>query len=114
MNEALLQNAWRLQQAGQLLDAARIYSDILRANPRNFDALFQLANIHLANKRYGDAERLYSMRQRSTRIARAVLQSWLRAADLGASGSAHRLCARARTQPDYVEARNNRGTVLWR
>src|SRR5436190_19463635 len=61
MNEALLQNAWRLQQAGQLLDAARIYSDILRANRRNFDALFQLANIHLANKRYGDAEQLYAI-----------------------------------------------------
>ncbi|HEX3484633.1 MAG TPA: tetratricopeptide repeat protein, partial [Micropepsaceae bacterium] len=60
MSEALLQQAQRLQQAGHYMDAARLYADTLRSEPRNFDALFQLGNIYLATRHFADAERLYA------------------------------------------------------
>ena len=40
MSEALLKDAVRLHQAGQLLEAARLYGAVLRASPRNFQALY--------------------------------------------------------------------------
>jgi len=61
MSDALLQNAWRLHQEGKLLEAANLYADILRANPRNFDALYQLAMIYLASRKFADAERLFAV-----------------------------------------------------
>jgi len=114
MNEALLQNARRLQQAGQLLDAARIYSDILRANPRNFDALFQLANIHLANNRYGDAERLYTIAAKvNADLPELFYNHGFTLQTLGRHEEALTAYAHALARrPDYIEARNNRGTVL--
>jgi tetratricopeptide (TPR) repeat protein len=60
MNDALLQNAWRLQQEGKTPEAARVYSEILRADPRNFDALLRLGVIYLENKGFADAERLFA------------------------------------------------------
>ena len=114
MNEALLQNAWRLQQAGQLMDAARVYSDILRTNPRNFDALFQLANIHLANKRYADAERLYSIAAKvNAELPELFYNQGCALQSLGRHQEALTAYAHALARtPNYVEARNNRGVVL--
>jgi predicted O-linked N-acetylglucosamine transferase (SPINDLY family) len=114
MNEALLQNARRLQQAGQLMDAARLYSDILRANPRNFDALLQLANIHLANKRFGDAEQLYAMAAKvNAEPPELFYNQGYALQSLGRHQEALAAYAHALARkPDYVEARNNRGTVL--
>ena len=114
MNEALLQNAWRLQQAGQLMDAARVYSDILRANPRNFDALFQLANIHLANKRYADAERLYGIAAKvNGELPELFYNQGCALQNLGRPQEALTAYAHALARkPNYVEARNNRGTAL--
>jgi predicted O-linked N-acetylglucosamine transferase (SPINDLY family) len=114
MNEALLQNAWRLHQAGQLMDAARLYSDILRANPRNFDALFQLANIHLTNKRYGDAERLYGMAAKiNGEVPELFYNYGCALQSIGRHQEALVAYARALAlRPNYLEVRNNRGTVL--
>jgi hypothetical protein len=39
MNDHILQNAWRLHQAGQFDQAARLYNEVLRANPRHLGAL---------------------------------------------------------------------------
>ena len=60
MTDALLQNAWRLHQAGKLPEAARLYADVLRGNPSNFDALYQLAMIYLESQKFADAERLFA------------------------------------------------------
>jgi predicted O-linked N-acetylglucosamine transferase (SPINDLY family) len=54
----LLQNAQRLQQAGNLAEAARLYSEILRLNPRQFEALQALGTLHYQAGRYAEAERL--------------------------------------------------------
>ena len=58
MNDALLQSAVRFQDAGQVAEAARLYSEIIRGNPTHFEALYRLGLIHLQSGRAGDAERL--------------------------------------------------------
>ena len=114
MSETLLQQASRLQQAGQYIDAARLYADVLRDQPRNFDALFQLGNIYLAARHFADAERLYA----------AAAQVNSQSADLfynrgcalhgfgryeeALAAFAHALAIR----PGFTEARNNRGVTL--
>ncbi len=46
MSEALLMNAVRLHQAGDLIGAERLYGAVLRANPRHAQALYLLGFIH--------------------------------------------------------------------
>jgi protein O-GlcNAc transferase len=54
----LLQNAQRLHQAGNLAEAARLYGEVLRLNPNQFEALYALGVLHYQTARYADAERL--------------------------------------------------------
>ena len=56
MSEQILQNAWRLHQAGNLNEAARLYQDVLRTNPRNFNALQLLGFVHFQRGEFEDAE----------------------------------------------------------
>jgi predicted O-linked N-acetylglucosamine transferase (SPINDLY family) len=53
-----LQQAQRAQNAGNLAEAARLYGDVLTADPRNFDALFSLSLLHFRMTRFDEAERL--------------------------------------------------------
>ena len=114
MTEALLQQASRLQQAGQYMDAARVYADVLRSQPRNFDALFQLGNIYLANRHFADAERLYAAAAQVNSQSPDLFYN--RGCALHAFGRheealaafAHALAIK----PSHIEARNNRGVTL--
>src|SRR5262245_2431464 len=114
MSEALLHNAIRLHDSGNLLEAARLYSDIIRANPTHFEALHRLAFIHLQSGRAADAEHLFAAAIKvNPRVAEAfygrgcALQSMQRHED------ALRAFAQALAlRPDYLEARNNRGVTL--
>jgi predicted O-linked N-acetylglucosamine transferase (SPINDLY family) len=54
----LLQNAQRLHQAGNLAEAARLYGEVLRIDPNQFEALFALGVLHYQSARYAEAERL--------------------------------------------------------
>jgi predicted O-linked N-acetylglucosamine transferase (SPINDLY family) len=54
----LLQNAQRLHQAGNLAEAARLYGEVLRINPQQFDALYALGVLYYQASRFADAERL--------------------------------------------------------
>ena len=45
MSDALLESALRLQRAGRLNEAADIYAQVLRDQPRHFDALHALGII---------------------------------------------------------------------
>jgi predicted O-linked N-acetylglucosamine transferase (SPINDLY family) len=58
MSEQLLQNAMRLHQTGKLADAARLYKDVLRANPRHFQALYLLGFLHFQKEEFEEAEKL--------------------------------------------------------
>ena len=46
MADPLMQDAKRLHQAGRLLEAARLYQQILRRNPEHFEALYGLGMAH--------------------------------------------------------------------
>jgi predicted O-linked N-acetylglucosamine transferase (SPINDLY family) len=54
----LLQNAQRLHRAGNLAEAAKLYAEILRLNPNQFEALHALGSLYYQTSRYADAERL--------------------------------------------------------
>jgi protein O-GlcNAc transferase len=45
-NTQLMQNAYSLHRAGRLAEAARLYGEVLRSEPRHFDALYLLASVH--------------------------------------------------------------------
>ncbi len=114
MNEGLLHAAMRFHEAGNLMEAGRLYSDILRANPAHFEALYRLALIHFQTGRFADAERLFAaaikINSQSPEVfygRGCALQSLLRYEEALAS-FARALAIR----PDYVEARNNRGVTL--
>jgi predicted O-linked N-acetylglucosamine transferase (SPINDLY family) len=114
MNESMLQNALRLRRAGRVAEAAALYGDILKAEPRHFEALHALGILHYQSGRLEEAERL---------IGEAVLVN---------PGAVDALYNRASLllrmnrleealscfdraiaiRPDYVEALGNRGTTL--
>jgi predicted O-linked N-acetylglucosamine transferase (SPINDLY family) len=114
MNDTLLQTALRFHESGQLMEAARLYSDIIRGNPSHFEALYRLGLIHLHSGRPGDAERLLAAAVRLQPqvpefhyVHGCTLQGQQRHED------ALRSFARALSlRPDYLEARNNRGVSL--
>jgi protein O-GlcNAc transferase len=58
MSNFLLQNAQRLHQAGNLAEAARLYGEVLRIDPGQFEARYALGVLHYQAGRYAEAERL--------------------------------------------------------
>jgi predicted O-linked N-acetylglucosamine transferase (SPINDLY family) len=58
MTEALLQNALRKHQNGDLEGAARLYREVLHTDRRNFRALYLLGFVYFQNGKFADAERL--------------------------------------------------------
>ncbi len=60
MNEALMRQAASLQQAGRFAEAAQCYQQILRANPRHFQALFSLGMICLQTEQFEEGQRILS------------------------------------------------------
>ena len=61
MDNDVFRNAYGLHQAGRLAEAARVYGEVLAANPRHFEALFLLAMVHLQTGRFDEAERILSL-----------------------------------------------------
>ena len=58
MNDRILQNAWRLHQAGRFAEAARLYNEVLSANPRHVGALQMLGYLHFQRGEFADADRI--------------------------------------------------------
>ena len=58
MSDPQLENARRAHELGNLPEAARLYGEILRANARNFDALYALGIVHYDRGGFEDARRL--------------------------------------------------------
>jgi predicted O-linked N-acetylglucosamine transferase (SPINDLY family) len=56
----LLQKAARAHNAGNVAEAARLYGDVLRVDPRNFEALLSLGLVQFKSGRFDEAERLTS------------------------------------------------------
>jgi protein O-GlcNAc transferase len=114
MNDALLMNAVRAHQAGDLAGAERLYGAVLRASPRHAQALYLLGFVHFQRGQYDDAERLIGQ---SLQVNPQSPDAWY-----------NRGCALQRLQrnaeaascferavvlkPDYDEAWTNRGVAL--
>ena len=60
MIEMTLQSAQYAYQAGQFAEAGRLYHQILRTNPRHFDALYGLGLVYLQGQQFDQAEYLFS------------------------------------------------------
>ena len=116
MSGAVLQNALLLRRAGRLAEAAEAYREVLRAEPKNFEALHALGILRYQAGDLETAERL---------IAEATLANPGAADAFYNRGSlllklnrpeealASFDCALA-IKPDYVEALGNRGAASMR
>jgi protein O-GlcNAc transferase len=60
MTDTLLKNAMTLHQAGQFAQAARLYAQVLEAEPMRFDALYSLGLALLQQGDFASAERVLS------------------------------------------------------
>ena len=113
-NTALLEDAKRLQQAGRMPEAARAYAHILKAEPSNFQALYQLGLILFQYRQFADADRLLTTAVRINPNSPEL--SYNRGCvfqQLGRHEEALAAFARALAiAPDFSEARNNRGVTL--
>ena len=59
MTDSMLENALRLRRAGKLQEAADVYGEILRSNPRHVEALQGLAVVRYQAGQLEEAERLF-------------------------------------------------------
>ena len=114
MNDGLLRSAFALQQAGNVAEAARLYDEAVRANPRNFDALCLLgmaqAQLGLrddAQRVADDALKVVSRSSRDLYNLGCLLQRLSRHEDALASYD-----GALSSRSDYFEALVHRGLSL--
>ena len=114
MNETLLANAVRSHQAGNLTEAARLYSAILQTSPRNFHALYLLGFVKYQQGKFeeavhiiGDAVTINPNASDAFYNLGCALQNLQRYAD--AIAAFDRALA---LKSDYAEALINRGVAL--
>ena len=114
MTDPRLQIAIRHQESGNLMEAARLYSEIIRSDPKAFEALYRLGLIHFQHGRFADAERLFaSAIQNNPSMVDAFFARGCAMQQLMRHDDALKLFAQALAlRPDYVEVRNNRGVSL--
>ena len=113
-SSALLEQAERLQRTGNIPDAARAYSQLLRQEPANLQALQQLGLICFTVGQFADAERLLASAVRvNPGSAELSYSRGCALQQLGRHEDALAAFARALSiRPDFAEARNNRGVTL--
>jgi len=114
MNDRLVQSAVRAHQAGNLAEAARLYGEVLRANPRHFPAMYAMGFLHYqvgrfeeASRIIGDALRINPRSPEAFFTRGCALQRLNRASEaLVCFDSALAL------KPDFIDAQCNRGMAL--
>ena len=106
MADPLLQDAKRLHQAGQVLEAAALYQRILQSDPHALEALYGLGMAHAQQGRLPEAERLI---ERALKINPRFAEGWRARAmmlmHLGKQDEARAAIDRALAlKPDFKEA----------
>jgi predicted O-linked N-acetylglucosamine transferase (SPINDLY family) len=114
MNDALLMNAVRAHQAGDLAGAERLYGTVLRASPRHAQALYLLGFVHFQRGQFDNAERLIGQ---SLQIHPQSPDAWYNRGCALQQLQRHAEAAGCFEQavalkPDYDEAWTNRGGAL--
>lgn len=114
MNEVLLANAVRVHQAGNLAEAARLYSAVLQTSPRNFHAMYLLGFVHFQQGRFPEAARLIGEAVKiNPHAPDAFYNLGCALQPLNRHGEAVAAFDRAvALKPDYAEALINRGVAL--
>lgn len=113
MNDPALDNALRLRHAGRLAEAADIYSQILRADPKHFEALHALGILRYQSGQIDEAERLIGAAIAVEPRADAIYNRACVLLKLGRIEDAIGCFGEAiAVRPDYVEALTNRGGAL--
>jgi len=116
MNDSVLQNALRLSRAGKFAEAAQLYQDILRRDPKQFDALHALGILCYQSGRLDEADRLIGEAVRiNPRAADALYNRGCLLLNMSRLDEAVDCFNRAiALKPDYVEALGNRANVFLR
>jgi len=116
MNDTVLQNALRLRRAGKFAEAAQLYSELLRSDPRHFEALHALGILHYQSGQLEEAERLIGEAVVvNPRACDALYNRGSLLLKLNRVDEAVQCFDRAiALKPDYVEALGNRGSALLR
>ena len=114
MSQALLRDALALHRAGQLAEAARLYEQIVAAEPRNVDALYLLGTTHLQR---GEGEAAIARFDRALKVRPDFVEA-LAARGAALSGLNRHDEALATydaflaLQPGHAESWNNRANAL--
>ena len=114
MNDLILQNAWRLHQSGNFAEAARLYQEVLRMNPRHLGALQMLGFLHFQRGEFTDAERIMEKALKlDPKSVDALYNRGCALQALNRMKEAMSCFDRALAlKPDYAPAMLNRGNVL--
>ncbi|HKX06978.1 MAG TPA: tetratricopeptide repeat protein [Stellaceae bacterium] len=110
----MLQRAFAAHQAGDAADAERLYRDVIRAAPEQFDALHLLGVLKASGGHYEEADGLINKALRINPGSAEALNNranvlW----SLDRLEEALTSCEKALAiKPDYAEALNNRGNIL--
>jgi predicted O-linked N-acetylglucosamine transferase (SPINDLY family) len=114
MNDSLLQNAARAHQANNFAEAARLYSEVLRANPQHFQALFALGAVYYQTGHFEDGQRLLEAAIRiNPRVAEAYFTRGCALQRLNRMTEAIACFDQALgLKPNFVDAQSNRGMCL--
>lgn len=114
MNQALLQDAMRAHQTGNLAEAARLYTQILKGSPRNFQAMYLLGYVHFQKDEFETAERMIGDAIKiDSRSPDAYYNRGCALQKLERHEEAVPCFERALAlKPDYTDALFNRGTSL--
>ena len=114
MSDALTQQAASLYQAGRLHEAGQLYEQILRANPRHFEALYSLGMIHLKLGQFEEAQNfLAEAMKRNPRFAEGWCARGLVLLQLRRREEALACFDRSLAlKPDFLESLSSRATAL--
>jgi len=114
MADPLMRNAASLHQAGRLPEAAQLYQQILRGNPRDSDAIYALGIIHLQSGRLEEAQNFLAETLRiRPRFPEALCSRGIALMQLRRREEALACFDQAVTiMPNFVEAWSSRATAL--
>src|SRR6266550_1959182 len=114
MNDALIRTAFDLHRAGRLAEAARLYGDVLSANPGHLDALFLLGSVHF---QLGDSAAALARFDQALAIKPDMCDALAGRGAALSSMDRHQEALAAydgalAVRPSHVQALNNRGNTL--
>jgi len=114
MPDLVLQRAKGLYEAGRLVEAAQLFHQVLRGNPRHIEALYSLAMIHFQNGELEEAQALLAdVLKLNPRFAECWCSRGLALLQLRRRDEALSCFDRAiALMPDFVEAWSSRATAL--